>query len=672
MAATPSPPAETPTSRPMFLLKRHLPLLALVVAGAAGAESTLPVAPNLFADGIPPVPVSIAEEAARYNESRPATVADWHPLRREVLITTRFGNSNQLHLVRTPGGARRQLTFFPDRVAGGSFEPTKGEFLVFLKDTGGNEFFQLYRLDLASGKTTLLTDGKSRNLSPVWSPSGRRIAYNSTRRTKVDTDLWVVDPLDPATDRLVAENKGGGWEIADWSPDEKQLLVMEEVSINESYLWLIDVETGARTELTKRGGKEKVAFGAAKFSKDGKGLFVTTDQGSEFLRLGYFDLATRQIRFLTNEAKWDVDAIALSRDGRLLAYSTNEDGVSRLHVFDVSARKEIAAPKPSTLGVMNGLHWNAGGTELAYNFTSARSPSDVYSYQLASQKEERWTEAETGGLNATTFSEPGLIRWPSFDKREISGFLYQPPAAFKGKRPVMIAIHGGPEAQARPGYLGRTNYFVNELGCAVIYPNVRGSAGYGKTFLTLDNGMLRDHSYKDIGALLDWIKTQPQLDADRVMVTGGSYGGHMTFAVATFYPDRIRCALPVVGMSNLVTFLKNTEGYRRDLRRVEYGDERDPEMNAYLERIAPLNHVDKIKAPMLVVQGRNDPRVPYTESEQIVKTLKASGTPVWYLLAQDEGHGFQKKANQDYQFFSTILFTQRFLLDGASAPPGLP
>ncbi len=407
-----------------------------------------------------------------------------------------------------------------------------------------------------------------------------------------------------------------------------------------------------------------MSYGAARFARDGRGIYLTTDKDSEFLWIGYLDLATRKLSpVIEGERNWDVDSIALSKDGKLLAFTTNESGVSVVRILETKSMHELAGPKLPDYGVVSGLRWSPDGSELGFAFASARSPSDVYSYNVTNGKLDRWTEGETGGLNAKAFPEPELIRWLSFDRREVSGFLYLPPDKFKGKRPVIINIHGGPEVQYRPGFLGRNNYFLNEMGCAVIFPNVRGSSGFGKTFLTLDNGRLRENSYRDLGALLDWIKNQPQLDASRVMVTGGSYGGHMTLVMATFYPERIRCAVSVVGISNLVTFLKNTESYRRDLRRVEYGDERDPEMAEYLEKIAPMNHADKIRAPMFIIHGRNDPRVPYTEAEQMVNTLKSTSTPVWYLLAKDEGHGFQKKANADFQFFATILFMQRYLLN---------
>jgi dipeptidyl aminopeptidase/acylaminoacyl peptidase len=616
---------------------------------------------NLVAEGIPRIPAAIAEAVRPYTEVRSAGFGSWHPTRREMLITTRFADTAQVHLVKMPGGDRRQLTFFPDRVGGASFQPTRGDFFLFVKDVGGGEFFQIYRYDLASGAVTLLTDGKSRNGGRVWSRKGDRIAYTSTRRNGQDTDLYVQDPADPKTDRRLAEVAGGGWGPLDWSPDDRRLLVAEGISVNETYLWLFDAATGEKTLVTPKGGPEKVSYEGGQFTPDGKSIYVTTDRESEFQRLARIDLATGKHMYLTSRVPWDVENFELTRDGKRLASVTNEDGASVLRVLEIATGKETKVPGLA-LGTIGALSWHQNGHDLAFTFSGARSPSDVYSYNALTGKLERWTESETGGLNAETFCEPELVRWRSFDGKTISGFLYKPPARFSGRRPVVINIHGGPEGQARPGFLGRTNYYLNELGLAVIFPNVRGSTGFGKTFVKLDNGMLREDSVKDIGALLDWIKTRPDLDADRIMVTGGSYGGFMTLASAVAYDDRIRCSLDVVGISNFVTFLEKTEAYRRDLRRVEYGDERDPKMREFLIKISPLTHASKIKKPLFVVQGANDPRVPRNESEQMVATVKKNGSSVWYLMAKDEGHGFAKKRNQDFQFYATIAFLQENLL----------
>ena len=638
-------------------------LLAQIFACATIMAQGGAIAPNenLIVEGVPTIPASLSATVGRYTEFRGASFSSWHPTKREILISTRFGDTSQVHQVKFPGGDRRQLTFFPDRVGGGSFPPRGGDSFVFTKDTGGSEFFQKYRYDLTNGNVTLLTDGKSRNTGGAWSHSGQWFAYGSTRRNGKDVDLYLVNPADPKSDKALLQLEGGGWDAVDWSPDDRQLIVGEGVSANESYLWLVNVATGEKSLLTPKGAGEKVAYNGAQFSKDGKGVYVTTDRDSEFQRLAYIDLATKQYKFLTDHIKWDVDEFDLSPDGKTLAMVANEDGIARLHLLDTGSGKEKPVAK-LPVGQIFGIDWHENGTDLGFTLVSARSTADVYSLDVNTGKVDRWTYSETGGLNTDNFSEPELVRWKSFDGKMISGFLYLPPMKFKGARPVVIDIHGGPEGQARPGFLGRNNYFLEEMGVALIFPNIRGSSGYGKTFLKLDNGFLREDSYKDINALIDWIKTRPELDADRIMVTGGSYGGHMTLAVATNYSDRIRAALSVVGPSNLVTFLKNTQDYRRDLRRVEYGDERDPKMAEFLERTAPLNNVQKIKKPLFVVQGKNDPRVPASESEQMVAAVRKNGTPVWYLAAKDEGHGFAKKKNADFQFYATIMFMQEYLL----------
>jgi dipeptidyl aminopeptidase/acylaminoacyl peptidase len=601
------------------------------------------------------------ETAGRYGSYRGANLADWNPVRREMLISTRFGDTPQLHLVDAPGGARQQLTFYADSVTTARFHPNGGDYILFMKDIGGGEWFQLYRYDLKTGDVTLLTDGKARNLPGPWSSGGDQIAYMSTRRTGKDTDLWVMNPADPKSDRMVAQLEGGGWEPADWSPDDEKILLIEGISINESYLWLLDTATGEKTAVTPRDPKEKVVWTQAEFSKDGKGIYVTTDKDSEFQRLAYFDLATKETKFLTTKIPWDAERFDLTHDGKRIAFETDEEGLSVLHVMDTATEKEIALPKLPA-GVYGGLRWHRNGHELGFSVNNAKSAGDAYSVDVMSGKLERWTTSESA-VKTDAFPEAELVRWKSFDGKMISGFLYRPPAAkFPGKRPVLVNIHGGPEGQSQPTFAGRSNYFLNELGIAIIYPNVRGSTGYGKTFSLLDNGFKREDTYKDIDALFDWIATRPDLDADRIAVTGGSYGGHMTLAVSTFYSDRIRCSVDIVGMSNLVTFLEHTEAYRRDLRRVEYGDERDPKMHDFLEKIAPMNNIDKIKKPMFVIAGKNDPRVPVSESQQIADALKKQGTPVWLLIAKDEGHGYRKKGNQDFQFYATVAFLREYLL----------
>jgi len=647
--------------RPSILFLLLVSLSAAAQTTARGQQNFIRPGDNLVLENVPPIPAAIAEKANQYSEFRGAAFLDWDPSHREMLIATRFADVPQIHIVRAPGGARTQLTFFPDRTRGAHYGPD-GSYFVLSKDVGGGEWFQYYRYELADGKITLLTDGKSRNIGLRFAHRDNRVAYSSTRRTGRDTDIWTMDAKDPKSDHMLLQLEGGGWGVLDWSPDNKKLLILQEISANQGYLWLADIASGEKRLLTPKIGDEEIAYGQSRFSKDGKGIYLTTDRDSEFQRLAYFDLATMQPTYLTTDIKWDVDEFSLSEDGKSIAFVTNEDGASKLYLMDTNSRKYRPVSGLPT-GLIGAARFHKNSRDLGFVLNSARSTSDAYSLDTETAKIERWTFSEAGGLNTSTFAEPQLIKWRTFDGKALSGFLYSPDAAkFPGKRPVIVNIHGGPEGQSRPGFLGRNNYYMNELGIAMLLPNVRGSTGYGKTFLKLDNGMHRDETYKDIDALLDWIKQNPSLDGDKIMITGGSYGGHMTYAVAAFYNDKICCSLPVVGITSLVTFLKNTEAYRRDLRRVEYGDERDPKMHEYLEKIAPLNNAEKIRKPLFAVVGKNDPRVPWGESRQMLDKLKGSGATTWFLTANDEGHGYAKKKNQDFQFYATTMFVRQFLL----------
>jgi len=645
--------------------------IAIAAGIARGGEATVAPPDSMVLDGIPPIPASIAEAVGRYAEYRTAGFLSWHPARREMLIATRFGETTQVHLVRSPGGARKQLTFFRDRVLNASFPRRSDRYFVFTKDVGGDEFAQIYRFDTESGRVTLLSDGgRSQNSLGPWSHAGDRMAYGTTRRNGKDRDIHVIDAADPRRDRCIAELEGGGWRPADWSPDDRTILLVEEISINESFVWLVDVASGEKRRLTPERGAEMVAYEGPRFSADGKAIYAATDRDSEFLRLARIDIATGTHTCLTPDISWDVESFDLSSDGKTIAFVTNEEGWSVLRLLDVETGNGMPVPHIDR-GIIGGLSWHENGRDLAFELSHARSPNDVYSLDVRAGKVERWTESEIGGLDPPSFPEPELIRWKSFDGRMIPGFLYRPPDRFPGPPAVIIHIHGGPEAQKRPGFLGRDNVFTSELGTALIYPNVRGSSGYGKTYLQLDDGFRREDAVKDIGALLDWIRDRPDLDASRVMVMGGSYGGYMALAAATHYDDRIRCSIDIVGISNFVTFLERTEPYRRDLRRAEYGDERDPKMREFLLRISPMTSARKITKPILIAQGRNDPRVPWTESEQMLSTLKEQGRAVWYLMANDEGHGFSKKKNAEFLLQTAAMFVREHLLAGV-AEAGAP
>lgn len=620
---------------------------------------------NLILENIPAIPNETLERNAQYQNVRSASLIGWNPLTKGILISTRFAEASQLHYVAEPNHYRKQLTFFREPINGAFYSPSKDrKGFVFSMDTGGGEFFQFYWFDENTGRHTLLTDGKSRNESFVWSNKGDRGAFVSTKRNGRDFDVYTIEGSDLKTIKL-AKELDSQWNVIDWSTDDKKILLKKFISANESYLFTLDVASAELKEINPTNKTKKISYGDTLFSRDGKGVYYTSDEDSEFLRLTYYDLATGKKQVVLPDLTWDIENIELSLDGQLLAYSVNEGGISTLYLTTTANPKE-ARKINLEKGVLGRLRFNSDSTQLGFTLSTPQSPGDVYSVAVKGGEITRWTTSEVGGLNPEAFATAELIEFPSFDSvagkaRMIPSFYYRPKNATK-PLPVIINIHGGPEGQSRPAFSSSINYWVNELGAAVLVPNVRGSSGYGKSYLELDNGFKREDSVKDIGKLLDWIATRPELDASRVAVIGGSYGGYMSLACMTNFNARLKCAVDVVGISNFVTFLESTQEYRRDLRRPEYGDERDPKMREFLLKISPANNASKITKPLLVVQGKNDPRVPLTEAEQMVKTVKGNGGIVWYLLAKDEGHGFRKKTNQEFYTSAVSKFFEEHLL----------
>ncbi|HEX4955899.1 MAG TPA: prolyl oligopeptidase family serine peptidase [Thermoanaerobaculia bacterium] len=651
-------------------LVASLMTLALSTEPVLAADATVPVPPSIETRNVPALPIATRERLLAYSSFRSAGLADWHPTERRLLVLTRFGESTQLHEVKSPGAARYQLTFFDEPVGGGLYRPGQPEQLAFLRDEGGTEQFQVYLFDRRDGRIRRATDGTSRHESPSWSPDGAVLAYTGNARNVRDSDLYLWRP-DTGEERRLVELTGS-WSVLDWSPDGKQLLLLHFVSAVESHVWRVELATGSLTAVSPRE-EPAASYSRARWSPDGASIYLATDRGSELQRLVRLDLENGLWTVLTSDLEWDVESFDLSSDGSLIAFSANEDGISRLRLLDTgSGEPRPAATLPA--GRLSGLRFRPGSSEVGFALSWPRSPNDVYSFDPARGQLERWTESETGGLDPLRFAEPQLVRFPTFDRlpaadprqngpvRTIPAFVYRPdPKVHPGPRPVFVSIHGGPESQARPGFQGGDNYLINELGVALIVPNVRGSNGYGRSYLNLDNGRLREGSVKDIGALLDWIATQPDLDAKRVVVGGGSYGGYMVLACLVFYPERLAGGYDSVGISNFVTFLTNTQDYRRDLRRVEYGDERDPEMRRFLESISPLNQVERIRGPLLVAQGANDPRVPLSESTQMVDALEKRGVETWYVVGKDEGHGFRKKRNADYLQVAFVEFLRKVM-----------
>jgi dipeptidyl aminopeptidase/acylaminoacyl peptidase len=610
---------------------------------------------TLVLQGTPEIPDELRGRLEQYLETRSAGLTDISDDGKAILISTRFGSSSQIHLVSRPGGARTQLTFTREPTRGASFVPGSTRAMVFSRDVGGNEQFQLIRHEIG-GASTVLTDGKSRNTGAVWAQGGAALAWASNARNGRDIDVWVSDGARPGSAALAVEGSGH-WQPIDFSADGKRLLIVEYISIAHSKLHLADLENKSVRTITPEA---PAAHRSAVLAPDGKRAYVTSDRDGEFTQLYEVDLARGSWRGLTGNIPWNVVDVAISGDGRSLGFVVNEGGYGRLYLLDTRSRRASRVTGVPE-GVVHGIRFARKAPVLGFSFASATSTGDVYTYDLRSRKVVRWTDSEMGGLDSARLIEPTLIEFESFDKLKVPAFYYRPRG--DGPFPVTVMIHGGPEAQATPTFSPLTQYLASERGVAVLVPNVRGSDGYGKTYLSLDNGMKREDSVKDIGALLDWIAARKELDARRVAVYGGSYGGYMVLASLVHYGERIVAGVDTVGISSFVTFLENTADYRRDLRRVEYGDERDPEMRAFLERISPLNNVEKIESALFVAQGANDPRVPASEAEQIVEAVRARGHDVWYMLARDEGHGFAKKENRDTFLLLTILFLQRHLLD---------
>jgi dipeptidyl aminopeptidase/acylaminoacyl peptidase len=614
---------------------------------------------NLVLEGVPSRDAALGERLQRYLNSREATFLDWLP-DGAMLISTRFGNATQVHRLTAPLAAREQLTFYAEPITNAS-SPQTGtpDGFIFFKDQGGDENAQIFYQKLTDHSERLLTDGKSLHGSAVWSNDGKRLAFYGNGRDGVSYDVYVSDIGAGTAPRLAVAAREGAWYPQDWSVDDQKLLLLQYMSITESYLYTADVASGAVTPLDPSG--KKAGIKSALFSPDGRGVYFVSDEKGEFAQLRFLDLYTHEIRELTEDIPWDIDEFDVSPDGRYVAYVANDDGRGRLTVLDNLQKTELSPPGlPS--GRISNIKFDRTGKRLALSVESPQSPRDVYVFTLDQNAIVRWTKSEVGPIDANTFVPAELIRYPTWDRvsgksRTLSAFMYSPKTP--GSHPVVINIHGGPESQYRPGFEPFFQYLVNELGYTVIAPNVRGSSGYGKSFLKLDDGKLREDAVKDIGSLLVWIGLQPNLDRERVVVMGGSYGGYMSLASLAAYNDRLSGGIDVVGISNFVSFLERTSAYRQDLRRAEYGDERDPEMRAFLSRISPLSKASAIRRPLLVVAGLNDPRVPASESEQMVSRVRANGGEVWYLAAKDEGHGFKKKSNRDFYLETAAMFLQR-------------
>ncbi len=619
---------------------------------------------NIISENVPAVPQALSDRLRQYQNIRPTGLADWTQDSKSLLIRTRFGETSQFHMVDRPLGARSQITFYDEPARGGDWAPQGGpNGFLFTKDVGGAEIFRLHFFNADTDEVTILSQEGARVEAYGWSDDGATVMWSETTQASPVRRTYIADSTAMDKPRLVFEGEGY-WLPADLSPDKTRLLMYRYISRNDSQLHILDLESKKRTQINP--SREKISYGGTFFSKDGTSVYSVSDENSEFRRLTRYSLADGTKTVLTADIPWDIEGASLSPDGTMIAFTANEGGLSTMHLRKAADNSPMKAPSLPT-GIVFGVTFSPDSKRIAFVLNGAASPSDIHVFDIAEGTLTQWTRSEVGGLDTDSFTGAEAVSFPTFDKvdgkpRQIPAFLFKPETApGAGPLPVVIQIHGGPEGQYRPGFSAFYQVLTNELGVAVLAPNVRGSAGYGKSYLLLDNGFKREDSVRDIGAALDWIATRKDLDASKVIVHGGSYGGYMVLASMVNYDDRLAGGVDIVGISSFVTFLENTSPYRQDLRRSEYGDERDPAMRAHMEKISPLNNAEKITKPLFIVQGLNDPRVPASEAEQMLAKVRANGGKVWYLAAKDEGHGFRKKSNRDLLMATTVLFLQDVL-----------
>ncbi len=646
-----------------LLLKVITVFLLVFIVQLTNAQDRREVG-NMVLEDVPEIPDEIKSRIQQYQNTRSASFKDWLPNNGGALITTRFGNTTQLHIVKKPGGARSQISFFEEPVTNGTFCPSNNyNGFLFTKDIGGNEFSQIYWYEMKTRNSKMLSDGTSRNFGVVWSNKGEQFAFTSSRRNGKDFDIYISNMKSPKKATIKVDRGGGYWVATDWSPDDSKLIVIQYLSSTKSNSYILDIATNNLTQINNN--KSEAVFLASVWDKTGENIYATTNQGREFNTLVQYNIDSKKTIYITKDIPWDIEEGAINKSRTKAAFTVNENGFSQLYLMVLKTNKyEKVTNLP--IGQIYSIKFHPEEDKLAMTMNTSQMPGDIYTLDLKTMKSERWTTSEVGGLDTSTFPTPELFNFETYDevggkKRTIPAFMYKPKNA-NGPLPVMISIHGGPEGQHTPNFSSFYAFLANDLGIAIIAPNVRGSAGYGKTFLKLDNGFNRENSVKDIGKLIEWIENQPEFDKDKIAVYGGSYGGYMVLSSMYNFNDKIKCGIDIVGISNFVTFLENTEEYRRDLRRAEYGDERDPKMREYLLSISPTNHVNEFKAPLFVIQGANDPRVPMSEAEQMVKSIRENNGTVWYMLAKDEGHGFRKKENRDRMTEAVAMFLQENLL----------
>jgi dipeptidyl aminopeptidase/acylaminoacyl peptidase len=592
----------------------------------------------------------------RYLNIRSAYGASFSPSGETLSFLMDTTGTSQVWSIDAAGRWPEQHTFYDERVTFASWSPERRE-LAFGMDEGGNERDQLYLLGPDTGEITNLTqrpDAKHR--WGGWSHDGERFAFASNRRDNAVFDIYVQGRDEVGNDAELV-HEGEGWlTVGGWSPDDTRLVVTEAYSNFDQDVYVFDLEAGELTHLTPHEGT--IRYQSVTWGPDGENLYLVTDDGSDTLYLARLDLETRGISTVEQGGEWELDGVAIDHDTGRVVYSQNVDGYTELTtgtLADVDTIEEFPQPELPH-GIAGGVSFGPDAERFALTVTGSADNTNVYVVEMESGEIERWTYAATAGIPRETFVEPELVHYPTFDGRQIPAFFTLPETdTGHGETPVIVDIHGGPESQRRPSFSGVKQYLVQN-GFAVFEPNVRGSAGYGKAYGHLDDVENRMDSVKDIEAGVEWLHDHPAVDTDRIVAMGGSYGGFMVLASMTEYPELWAAGIDIVGIANFVTFLENTGDWRRELREAEYGSLEDD--REFLESISPINNIDAIQAPLFVLHGENDPRVPVSEAEQIVEKARDQGVPVRKLIFDDEGHGFSKLENRVQAYTEIVDFLE--------------
>lgn len=572
-----------------------------------------------------------------------------------ICFTTNQSSVTQVYKL-LPTGWPDQLTFFPDGISFYTLA-RDGKWIIAGAAWGGSEETNLHLVEVATGRTEPLTNVKDVQIAdPLWSYDGTKVYYRSNEANGKDFHVFELDVVTRAKRPVLAQEGYNTPNII--SKDGKWLVTAKFPSNVDADLYLLNLQSGAVEHLTPHEGN--ALYRAAAFAPDNSFIYAISNANKEGVsRRATIDLASKTLSFLDEGTKWDVEGITFSDDMSRMGWMVNEDGYGRIHLWDMTSN--TAVPAPALDGVIDGGSF-IGNDAVIISYNSATSPSDCWRWNIKNSKLTQLTYAVSAGIDRSIFVKPELLKFPSFDGLQISGFLLMPPGKKKGDRvPMIISAHGGPESQYRPTFARSFQYYALN-GFGVFALNPRGSSGYGRDFLDMDNYKDRWKSVKDYEEATKWLASEGYADPTRIAITGGSYGGYMTLACITSSPDLYAAACDQVGIANFVTFLKNTAAYRRHLRESEYGPLSD---SAFLWEISPVSQVQKVKTPLLIIHGENDPRVPVGEARQMAKAISERGGIVDTLIFPDEGHGVAKRPNQLIQYRRIVDFFKKYLL----APP---